>query len=175
MRAASAAAICCAVIDASGEADAPGSPAAATITSPRMPPSAWPGTEQMKVRPPAGIVTSPVATVWASAEILVPSAKVRSWSTPPSLVNVTAYVPGASTCTMAGSKPRSKARTSMVPIGPLGAAAEADGEAWLVSSTRRAEHEGGKDHDQREHGSGGGEGDPEGERTGHASLRGGAS
>ena len=78
VRAASAAAICCAVMEAAGEADAPGSPVAATITSPRMPPSAWPGTEQMKVRPPLGIVTSPVATEWASAEILVPSAKVRS-------------------------------------------------------------------------------------------------
>jgi hypothetical protein len=71
-----------------------------------------------------------VAVVWASASIFVPSAKVMSWSTPPSLTKLTAYRPGAVTCTIAGSKPRSKVWTSMVPTGPAGGTAEAGGEDW---------------------------------------------
>ena len=60
-----------------------------TMTSPVMPASEWPGTEQMKVMPSAGTVTSPVAVAWASAAIFVPSAKVTSWATPPSFTKVT--------------------------------------------------------------------------------------
>jgi hypothetical protein len=83
-----------------------------------MPASAWPGTEQMNVNPPVGTVTLPVAVLPPSALTLVPSAKVRSCSTPPSLTNFTSYSPAAATATSAGLKPRSKACTSMVPIGP---------------------------------------------------------
>ena len=59
------------------------------MTSPLIPASAWPGTEQMNVIPSAGIVTSPVADSWASAPMTVPSANVRSWYVPPSLTKVT--------------------------------------------------------------------------------------
>ena len=58
-----------------GEGAAP-----ATVTVPVMPAAACPGTVQVKVVPPAGIVTVPVAICPASAGSLVPSAKVRSWS-----------------------------------------------------------------------------------------------
>ncbi len=70
-------------------AGSPEAPATATMTSPVIPPSAWPGTEQMKPMPSAGTVSSPVAVSPPSAAIFVPSAKVTSWGTPPSFTKVT--------------------------------------------------------------------------------------
>ena len=90
MTAASMSRISSAVMLAPGVGSAPPDPCAvATMTSPVIPPSAWPGTEQMKLIPSAGIVTSPVAVSWPSAPMTVPSAKVTSWNVPPSLTNVT--------------------------------------------------------------------------------------
>ncbi len=86
--AASTSRICSAFIVPAGDGSAE-PPAMPTITSPVIPASACPGTEQMNVMPLAGTVTSPVAVLCPSAEMVVPSAKVTSWSTPPSFTNVT--------------------------------------------------------------------------------------
>ena len=62
---------------ATGPGEAAGA-APATMTSPFIPASAWPGIEHRKASPAAGTVTVPVALVPPSALIFVPSAKVTS-------------------------------------------------------------------------------------------------
>ncbi len=63
--------------------------APATMTSPFIPASAWPGIEHMKASPVAGTVTVPVALAPPSALIFVPSAKVTSWRVEPVFLNST--------------------------------------------------------------------------------------
>ena len=83
--------------------------APATMTSPFIPASAWPGIEHTKASPAAGTVTVPVALFPPSALSLVPSAKVTSWRVEPVFLNSTSYVPAAGTEGIAGVKPRSNA------------------------------------------------------------------
>ena len=83
--------------------------APATMTSPFIPASAWPGIEHRKASPAAGTVTVPVALFPPSALIFVPSAKVTSWRVEPVFLNSTSYVPAAGTVGIAGVKPRSNA------------------------------------------------------------------
>ena len=96
-------------------ADGAGAALPDTATAPVMPAAAWPGIEQMNVRPPAGIVTVPVALAPGAAVIVVPSTNWTSWVADPVLVSLTWYEPGSATVTVAGSKPRSNAWISMSP------------------------------------------------------------
>ena len=105
------------------------------LTVPAMPPSLWPGMEQMNARPSAGIVTDPVAVCPASAAMTVPSAKVRSWMIEPVLTSLTSYVPAVGTVIAAGLKPRSKLSNSMVPVA---AASAQPGGGRLVGSGGRS-------------------------------------
>jgi hypothetical protein len=54
-----------------------------------MPPCSWPGIEQMKGSPAAGIVTVPVVVWPASAATTVPSSNVTSWMIAPVFFSVT--------------------------------------------------------------------------------------
>jgi hypothetical protein len=111
---------------ATGAGDAAAAGAApATMTSPFIPASAWPGIEHMNASPAAGTVTVPVALVPPSALIFVPSAKVTSWRVEPVFLNSTWYVPAAGTVGIDGLKPRSNASIAIFSDCPGDACAAA--------------------------------------------------
>ena len=111
---------------ATGAGDAVAAGAApATMTSPFIPASAWPGIEHRKASPAAGTVTVPVALAPPSALIFVPSAKVTSWRVEPVFLNSTWYVPAAGTEGIDGVKPRSNASIVIFSACP--------GDAWVTA------------------------------------------
>jgi hypothetical protein len=86
-----------------------------TLMVPFMPASAWPGTEQWKAMPPAGMSTTPVLVSPPWATIFVPSSKVTSCTMAPLLVSLTSYRPAWATEMLPCGKSTSTASISTVP------------------------------------------------------------